>query len=45
MEELRRSQADSVMVQVEIEILMADMNYSQVGFHRFYIQNEMYEPP
>ena len=32
------------MVQAKKEILMADMDYSQVGSPRFYVQNEMYQP-
>ena len=33
------------MVQVENEISVADMDYSQVGSPRFYVQNEMCQPP
>ena len=40
MVELRRAQVDLAMVIAENEILMVDMNYSQVGSHRFYVQNE-----
>ena len=45
MAKLRRSQVDLAMVQTENEILMVDMDYSQVGLLRFYVQNEMYQPP
>ena len=44
MAKFRRSQADLVLVQIENEILMVDMDYSQVGSPRFYVQNEMYQP-
>ena len=37
MEELRRGQAEN-------EILMADMDYSQVGLPKFYVQNDMSQP-
>ena len=33
------------MVQAENEILLGDMDYSQDGLFRFYVQNEMSEPP
>ena len=42
---VRRSQANLTMVQAENEILLGDMDYSQDGLPRFYIQNEMSEPP
>ena len=45
MAELRRSQVDSTMVQAKNEISMADMDNSQVGLPRFYVQNEMSQPP
>ena len=45
MTEVRRSQANLTMVQAENEILMGDMDYSQDGLPRFYVQNEMSEPP
>ena len=43
--EVRRSQANLTIVQVENEILMGDMDYSQDGLPRFYVQNEMSKPP
>ena len=43
--EVRRSQANLTMVQAENEILMSEMDYSQDGLLRFYVQNEMSEPP
>ena len=43
--ELRRSQADLVMVQAENEILMGDIDYSQASLPGFYVQNEMSQPP
>ena len=45
MAEMRRSQADLTMVQVEKENSMDDMEYSQVGFPRLYVKNEMNQPP
>ena len=45
MTEVRRSQANLTMVQAENEILMGAMDYSQDGLPRFYVQNEMSEPP
>ena len=45
MTEVRKSQANLTMVQVENEILMGDMDYSQDGLPRFYVQNEMSIPP
>ena len=45
MTEVRRYQANLTMVQVENEILMGDMDNSQDGLPRFYVQNEMSQPP
>ena len=45
MPELRRSQADSSMVEPENEISMADMDYSKVGLPWFHVQNDMSQPP
>ena len=39
------SQADFSTVKAENEILVADMDYSQVGLPRFHVQNEMSQPP
>ena len=38
---VRRSQANLSMVRAENEILIGDMNYSQDGMPRFYVQNEV----
>ena len=43
--ELRRSQANLTMVQAENEILMGEIDYSLDCLPRFYVQNEMSEPP
>ena len=45
MAEVGRSQDDLVMVQVQKESSMDDMDYSQVGFPRLSIKNEMNQPP
>ena len=52
MVEVRRAQVDLTMVQVDLtmvqvenEILIGDMDYSQDGLPRFYVQNEMSQPP
>ena len=45
MTEVRRSQANLTIVQAKNEILMGDMDYSQDGLPRFYVQNEMSKPP
>ena len=45
MTKVRRSQANLTMVQAKNEILMGDMDYSQYDLPRFYVQNEMSEPP
>ena len=41
MTKVRRSQANLTMVQAENEILMGDIDYSQDGLPRFYVQNEV----
>ena len=43
--EVRRSQANLTMVQVENEILMGDMDYSQDALPMFYVQNDLSQPP
>ena len=45
MDELRRTQVESTMAQLEFSISMADMDNSQDGLPRFYVQNEMSQPP
>ena len=45
MVDMRRSQADLAMVQDEKEILIDDIDYSQVGLPRLYVQNEINQPP
>ena len=47
MEESRAQMAKESLekIQAENEILMGDMDYSRDGLPRFYVQNEMSEPP
>ena len=45
MAEMKRSQAESAMAQAKFSRSMGDVDYSQDGLPRFYVQNEMSEPP
>ena len=45
MDELRRTQAESTMAQLEFSRSMAEMDYSQVGLPRFLVKNKMSQPP
>ena len=44
MAKMRITQAESTMAQPEFSILMGDMDNSQDGLPRFYVQNEMSQP-
>ena len=45
MDELRRTQAESTMAQLEFSRSMAEMNHSQVGLPRLLDTNEISQPP
>ena len=45
MDELRRTQAESTMVQPEFSRSMAKIDYAQIGLPRFLVKNEMSQPP
>ena len=45
MDELRRAQAESTMVQPEFSRSVTEMDYPQVGLPRFFYQNEISQPP
>ena len=45
MDELRRTQAESTMEQLEFSRSMAEKDHSQVGLPRFLHQNEISQPP
>ena len=45
MDELRRTQVESTMAQSEFSRSMAKIDYSQFGFPRFLVKNEISQPP
>ena len=45
MDEVRRTQAESTMAQTKFPRSMAEMKYSQVGLPKFFVKNEMSQPP